>query len=205
MFWALLLGCAAVPFSIVLAIWSSRNWRGYGTTGKVFRPIAAALLPFVLLAYGGATFIGYAIWCEKVRHVDPGIGDAWVVPVGNDYSFGMIDIPEHGSLFKDDGSGSPEISDIVELAEVGDRIIGRSSSKGLFVFNTRSGELHPFLEFEAVQKEISPVPALQSANTFYIHRRWGILDLVAVIVIGSVGVALTVFGYRFFVRRPSRA
>src|SRR5687768_10851616 len=99
MIWALLLGCAAVPIAIALTIWSSRNWRESKSTTKLFRPIGAALLPFILLAYGGAAFIGYAVWCVKVRRVDPGIGDAWVVPVGNGYFFGMIDIPEHGSLF----------------------------------------------------------------------------------------------------------
>ena len=205
MFWALLLGCAAVPVSIVLAIWSSRNWRDSKPIARVVRPMAAALLPFILLAYGGITFIGYAIWCERVRHVDPGIGDGWAVPVANNYSFWMIYIPEHGSLGKEDGSSPAVISDIVELAEVGDRVIGRSTSQGLFILNTRSGELHAFLESEAVQREISPLPTLESANAFYIHRRWGLLDLVAITLIGSLGAALIFLGYRFFVRPPSYA
>ncbi len=204
MLWALLLGCAAVPVSIVLAIRSSRNWRHSGTAARIVRPIGAAVFPFVLLAYGGVAFIGYATWCERVRHVDPGIGDAWAVPVVNNYSFWMIDIPEHGSLGKEDGSSPAAISDVVELAEVGDRVIGRSTSKGLFILNTRSGELRAFLESEAVQKEVSPLPTLQSANDFYIHRRWGLLDLVAVTLIGSLGAALTFFGYRLFIRPPAR-
>jgi hypothetical protein len=205
MLWALLLGCAAVPVSIVLAIWSSRNGRGSKPIANVLRTIAAALLPFILLAYGGATFIGYAIWCERVRHVDPGIGDGWAVPVANNYSFWMIDVPDHGSLGKADGSSAAVISDVVELAEVGDRVIGRSTSKGLFVLNTRSGELNAFLESEAMPKEVSSLPPLQSANDFYIHRRWGLLDLVAVTLIGSLGAALIFLGYRFFIRPPSHA
>jgi len=205
MIWAVLLCCAAVPVSIALTIWSSRNWRESKSTTKLFRPIGAALLPFILLAYGGAAFIGYAVWCERVRHVDPGIGDGWAVPVANNYSFWMIDVPEHGSLTKDDGTRAPVISDIVELAEVGDRIIGRSTSKGLFILNTRSGELHAFLESDAVQKEISPMPTLQSANAFYIDHRWGPLDLAAVTVIGSLGAMLLFVGYRFFIRPPARA
>ena len=75
------------------------------------------------------------------------------VPVANNYSFWMIDIPEHGSLGKEDGSSPAVISDVVELVEVGDRVIGRSTSKGLFILNTRSGELHAFRESEAVQEK----------------------------------------------------
>jgi hypothetical protein len=59
------------------------------------------------------------------------------------------------------------------------------------------------MELEAVQKEISPLPTLQSANTFYLHRRWGFLDLIAVTLIGSLGAALIFLGYRFFIRSPS--
>lgn len=202
MLWTVLLGCAALPVSIALTIWSSRNWRESRSTTKLLRPIGAALLPFILLAYGGAAFIGYAVWCERVRHVDPGIGDGWAVPVANNYSFWMIDVPERGSLGKEDGSSAAVISDVVELAEMGDRIIGRSAAKGLFILNTRSGELHAFLESEAVQEEISPLPTLESANDFYIHRRWGLLDLVAVTLIGSLGLALVFLGYRFFIRPP---
>jgi hypothetical protein len=205
MLWALLLGCAAVPVSIGLAVRSRRNRQHSGTGAKIVRPIGAALFPFVLLAYGGVAFIGYATWCVRVRHVDPGIGDSWVVPVGNNYSFGMIDVPEHGSLLKEGSFGTPVVSDIVELAEASDRIIGRSNSKGLFVLNTRSDQLRSFLELDAFQKEISPLPTLQSANTFYLHRRWGFLDLVAVTVISSFGLALMFFGYRFFIRVPSGA
>ncbi|MDX6613543.1 MAG: hypothetical protein QOD75_2729 [Blastocatellia bacterium] len=202
MIWAVLLGCAAVPVSIALTIRSSRNWRESKSTTKLFRPIGAALLPFIILAYGGAALIGYAVWCERVRHVDPGIGDGWAVPVANNYSFWMIDVPEHGSLGKEDDSSAAVVSEVVELAEVGDRIIGRSTSKGLFILNTRSGELHAFLESDAVKKEISALPTLESANDFYIHRRWELLDLVAVTLIGSLGLALILLGYRFFIRPP---
>ncbi len=201
--WALLLGCAGVPAAVVLGVWSWRAEHRSRPNRGLVRPIAAALLPFILLLYGGVTFIAYGIWCEKVRHVDAGIGDSWMVPVGNDHFLCMIDIPEHGYLLKGGCSGSPAISDIVELAEVEDRIVGRSSSKGLFVFNTRSGELHPFLESEAVQKEISPLPTLQSANAFYMRRRWGWLDLLAVSIIGSLGAAIMFLWYRLFIRAPS--
>jgi hypothetical protein len=84
--WAVLLGCAAVPVAFAIAIWSVRSHKRVGAPVSLLRTGAAAILPFVLLAYGGVAFVGYAAWCELGRQVDPGIGDGWMVPVGNDVS-----------------------------------------------------------------------------------------------------------------------
>jgi hypothetical protein len=69
---------------VVLGLWSWWNQRRAVGRGGVLKPAAAAALPFLLLGYGGVAFTGYAIWCEAIRDVDPGLGDAWRVPVGND-------------------------------------------------------------------------------------------------------------------------
>jgi ABC-type dipeptide/oligopeptide/nickel transport system permease component len=92
-FWALILGVIAMPFSIALGLWSWWNERRAHRRGWVFKAVVAAALPFILLAYAGAAFGVYAIWCEAVRNVDAGIGDGCRVPVTNDYYFCMIDVP----------------------------------------------------------------------------------------------------------------
>jgi hypothetical protein len=201
--WAVVLGCAAVPFSVGLAIWRWRTQRCSRPNTSLLRPIAAALLPFILLTYGGLAFIAYATWCETKRHVDAGIGDSWMVPVANNHFFCMIDVPEHGYLLKGGCSGSPAVSNIVDLAEVGDQIIGRSDLGGPFVLDTRSGEERFFPELEDAQKQIPTPATLQSANSFYINHRWGWLDLLALLIIGSFGAVIMFGWYRLFIRMPS--
>jgi len=201
--WGVLFMCAGAPVSIGLAVWSWRTQRRVKPQAGLGRPIAAALLPCVLFAYGGIAFIGYAVWCEGVRHVDAGIGDSWMVPVGNDHFFCMIDVPEHGYLLKGGCSGSPPISNIVELAEVGSRIIGRSASDGPFVFDTSSSELRLFPDLPEARRTFPSPIVLESANKFYTHRRWGWNDLLALVILGSLAAVIMALWYRLFVRAPA--
>ena len=115
----------------------------------------------------------------------------------------VIDVPEHGYLLKRGCSGSPPVSDIVELAAVGDRVIGRSKSSGPFVFDTRSSELLVFRDLLEALRKFSPPPELQSANSFYIRRRWRWLDLAALGIIGTPGAGIIFLCYRLFIRGPS--
>jgi hypothetical protein len=136
-FWALLFGGAAVVCAVVLGLWSWWNQRrAFGRAG-IFKAVAAAALPFLLLGCVGAAFAGYAIWCEAVRHVDPGIGDGWRVPVGNDLYFCMIDVPDDGYLLKGGCSGAPIVHGITELAAAGDLVVGLSESSRPFVRSMR--------------------------------------------------------------------
>ncbi len=200
--WAVLLGCAGLPVGLALGLWSWRNQRRSPSRAGMLRPIAAAALPFVLLAFGGAAFIAYAIWCEEVRHVDAGIGDSWAVPVGNDHFFCMIDVPDDGYLLKGGCSGTPAVDDVSELTEVGDRIVGNSRSSGPFVLDTRSGALQTFATLEAALGQFSPRPSVQTANSFYVRRRWGWADLAAgVLTVVPAGGILIVW-FRRFIRVP---
>ena len=202
MLWGVLLSCLGAPFSIALGIWSWRSQRK-SRPGSLARPLAAAILPAVLLAYGAIAFISYAIWCGVARQVDPGLGDSWAVPIGNDYYFCMIDVTDHGYLMKGSCSGSPPVSDIVQLAAAGDRIIGQSNSSGAFVFDTSSDSLQTYDNLSSALQQMSPPPTLESPNTFYFRRRWSWLDLIAVIVI-ALPASLIIFSwYRLFIRAPS--
>ena len=118
--------------------------------------MAAAALPFLLLGYGGAAFLAYATWCEAVRGVDPGIGDSWQVPVGNDHYFCMIDVPESGSLLKSGCSGGSIVNGITELAVAGDLIVGNSKSNGPFILDTRTGALQTFASVDAATAGVRP-------------------------------------------------
>jgi hypothetical protein len=205
LFWALLLGGAAVVCAIALGLWSWWNERSTFGRGGIVRALAAAALPLLLLVYAGAAFAGYAIWCEAVRDVDPGIGDGWRVPVGNDHYFCMIDIPDDGYLLKGGCSGAPIVHGITELAAAGDLVFGNSESSGPFVLDTRTGALQTIASVDAALARITPRPILQRAADFYADRRWGRADAIAAVLIGVPAIAATISWYLWFIRsRPAR-
>jgi hypothetical protein len=76
-----------------------------------------------------------------VRDIDPGIGDSWRVPIGNDWYFCMIDVPDNGYLLKGGCSGAPIVDGITELALVGDLVVGKGDASRPFVLDTRTGVL----------------------------------------------------------------
>jgi hypothetical protein len=199
-FWAVILGAAAIVSAVVLGLWSWWKQRRAVGYARVLKVLAAAALPFLLVGYGGVAFGGYAIWCETVRHVDAGIGDVWQVPVGNDHYFCMIDVPENGYLLKGGCSGSPIVDEISELAATDDLVIGDSKSQGAFELDTRTGTLLRFTSMEAVLARTTPRPLLRSANDFYGYRRWGYADAVAAVLIAVQAIAITILWYFSFFR-----
>ena len=153
----------------------------------------------------GAAFGAYAIWCETVRGIDPGIGDGWRVPIGNDYYFCMINVPEEGYLLKGGCSGRPVVDQISELADAGDLVIGSSQSNGAFVLDTRTGTLQTFANLDAALAHLPTRPTLQTAAEFYTDRRWGGADAIAAVLIGAPAIGATMLWYFCFIRaRPAR-
>lgn len=205
-FWALILGAAAVPVSIALGFWSWWNERRTHGRGWIFKAVIAAALPFILLGYAGAAFVMYWIWCEGVRDVDAGIGDTWRVPIGHDYYFCMIDVPDHGYLLKGGCSGSPIVDGITEVGAAGDFVFGKSESPGPFTLDTRTGALRTVASLDDAIPSMTPRPILRTANDFYNDRRWGRADVLAAAVIAAPAFAVTIFWYVWFIRsRPARA
>jgi hypothetical protein len=199
-FWALILGVLAIPFSIALGLWSWWNHRSAAGPARVLKILAAAALPFLLLGYGGAAFGVYAIWCEAIRNVDAGIGDSWRVPVGNDHYFCMIDVPDHGYLLKGGCTGSPIVDGITELGVAGDLVFGKSESSGPFMLDTRSGALQNVASMDAALARVTPRPTLRTADEFYNDHRWGQADLIAAVLIAVPAVAVAMAWYFWFIR-----
>jgi predicted PurR-regulated permease PerM len=96
LFWAvigtILAGVAAVVLGVATA-WLTRRVQHWRRTAI----LAAAVLPFLCLAWAGAVFFFQAIVNETLFHRDPGLGDAWHTPLPNGYSLLMIDETDHGS------------------------------------------------------------------------------------------------------------
>jgi hypothetical protein len=202
LFWGLLLGAAAVVCGAVLALWSWWNHRRTLGPTRVFKPLAAGALPFLLLVYGGAAFAAYAVWCEAIRDVDPGIGDSWRVPIGDEWYFCMIDVPDNGYLLKGGCTGAPIVHGITELRAANHVVVGNSESSGAFRLDTRTGTLQTFANMDAALDQMTPRPILESANDFYANRRWGKADVFAAVLIGLPAIAAAIFWYRWFIRSP---
>jgi hypothetical protein len=82
------------------------------------------------------------------------------VPIGNDYFFCMIDVPDDGYLLKGGCSGAPIVHGITELAAADDLVFGNSESSGPFALDTRTGALQTFANVDAALARITPRPSL---------------------------------------------
>lgn len=201
--WAVIFGGVAVVSAVVLGLWSLRSHRAVVGRREVFKAVAAAALPLLMFGYAGATFAAYAIWCETIRGVDPGIGDGWQVPVGNDHYFCMIDVPEEGYLLKGSCSGAAIVDGITRIGSSGDLVFGNSTSSGAFVFDTRTGALQTFANMDAAVARITPRPILEGAGEFYTRHRWGYADAVAAALVAVPAMVIAIFWYVWFIRARS--
>lgn len=155
--------------------------------------------PFIMLPYFSIMFIVYAILCYA-RGVDSGIGDDWLVPLGNGYSLIMIDNPDDGSIcLSSDTYRGMKVDGIRKLMQVDSCIVGYAvdprtqlqplamQSGRYFLFNTTSGAATYFateasLRHAASQQGITSL-ALQSTENFYFHMRWCWIDLLSVLIV----------------------
>jgi hypothetical protein len=200
--WLLIFGCIGLPVAGGLATCSWLWGRKRGKPSR-WRAVAAAALPFVLIAVGLGWFFAYAAYSWSVRRVDPALGDSSAVPLKHNYFFCMIDVPDDGYLMKGECSGSPPVAKITEIAEAGDAIVGVSREIGPFVFDLRSGEVARFSTVAEAASKVSPAPVLKSADAFYRERRFGWQDLVAVALLGTAVVGVSALWLLRFVRPPS--
>ena len=138
----------------------------------------------MLLLYGVFAFGAYALWCETVRGVDPGLGDSWVVPVSNGYTFNMGDLTDKGYLRGP--SGEQLQYGIERLGAAGD-VVAFESDGNFYIFNTRTRTPQAIasesLAIATLRASHGTDSSLLEPNTFYLERRWGPLDMLAFIVI----------------------
>jgi len=157
-----------------------------------------AALPFLLLAYSAIAFGAYAIWCERARGVDPGLGDSWRVPLDHGYVLEMIDLPENAFIEQPTGSDQP----VTAIATRGPFIYGEDDHHLPFVIDTRSGQMQRFANRKDAQPQLhafgldhSPI---QSPSDYYYRHRWTRLDAGAAVVLALPFLLLvTLVAFRF--------
>lgn len=184
-FLLVILSVAAFFPAILLGARARSLSRGQPLMTRLRRMAFAAAVPYLWLGYFGAAFIVYALWCEEVRGVDPGLGDGWYVPLQNGYSLDMIDTHDNPTLRE----GPIAILSNLELLGVqGEFVYGRRGFQGYYLFNTLSAEMEQFGSEEkflsAMETHgLDPPGEMQSAVSFYFRERWGFADVAAVALI----------------------
>ncbi|MBW8524564.1 hypothetical protein K0U91_03950 [Chryseobacterium chendengshani] len=155
---------------------------------KLFIGFSAPFIGFYSLyifAFLGSVFV------SEIKNVDMGVGDAWFVPLENKYELLFINLPETAFIAKHD-NGEILVSDITDIEERNNIILGKKDSDSFFSFNTDTEELKEFDNKEALSKAYDKIK-LENAYKFYSEKRddisgsWfimvGIISLLASIIL----------------------
>ncbi len=191
---------------LVLAVIGSAV--GAGITAILLRKhpaVRARYLPkivlfiFLCLPYFGVAFIVYSLWCTTIRGVDFGIGDTWNVRLENGYELVAIDSFEypfisHGDTTVVDGITGIAQSHDVLLLKTGktDRDQPGEHRDPFILLNMATSITEPYTTESALRAAATRhgTAAFQweAPEMFYTKRRWGVLDLLAVLLILTVPV-----------------
>lgn len=189
--------------------------------------LAAILLPFACLVWGGCVFVLQAVVNEGVLHRDVGMGDSWHAPLPNGYAILMIDVTDQGWVYnprtQPDDSGVAEKEDAVSgvrhLQVSGNYILGDIDSHSFehagtdsnaidsyFLLDTASGKRSNFADYESLRHEAAQhniTLKLEPIESVYSHYRFSWFDVFAGILF--VGPPLAAFLVLvFWVRRIRR-
>lgn len=155
--------------------------------------LLACIAPFVVLyTFYIVGIIGLSIVSEN-KKVDIGIGDAWYIPLKNNYELLFIDIPEQAGINKE--NGRTLVSGVTKIEEYGNQIFGKTFDNKYFLVDTKTDEVKTFdAEKQLITFHADKKVNLVDATEFYSERKdeimgyWpmliGILSLI--ISIGAV-------------------
>lgn len=132
---------------------------------------------------------------STIKNVDIGIGDAWYVPLPDNCQLLFIDIPEQAYIEK---NGQTVISEVSQLQQVDNKILGKTGSNKYFFYNTTTNELKEFTtENELIIQNSNIKPNLINAIEFYSDKRndiaGGALIFVGItsLIVSIVAIYLT--------------
>lgn len=149
----------------------------------------AILAPFVgLYSLYICGIIGSSIVSEKFN-VDIGFGDAWYVPLEDDFQLIFIDSPGQAFIGKD---GQAVVSSVSEIEQNGNQILGKAYGNNYFSYNTKTNELKNFSsEDELVISNSNTKLKLINAFDFYEAKKKEIVGVWFTIV-GVFSVIISV-------------
>ena len=157
--------------------------------------ILAFVAPFVgLYTFYICGIIGMSIVSEN-KNIDIGIGDAWYVPLENNYQLLFIDLPEQANISKE--SGLILVSEVSKIEEYRNQIFGETFDDKYFLVNTKTDEVKTFdTEKELSALHINKKLHLIDAAKFYSERKdllmgywlWLVGLLSFIISIGAIWI-----------------
>lgn len=155
--------------------------------------LLACIAPFVMLyTFYIVGIIGLSIVSGN-KKVDIGIGDAWYIPLKNNYEMLFIDILEQAGI--NNSNGRTLVSGVTKIEEYGNQIFGKTFDDRYFLVDTKKDEVKTF----DTEKQLAGLHSamklnLIDATEFYSARKddimgyWplliGVLSLI--ISIGAV-------------------
>jgi hypothetical protein len=158
-------------FSFVCAVIS--GVLTYFISGKDKRKrkiLLACIAPFAMLyTFYIVGIIGLSIVSGN-KKVDIGIGDAWYIPLKNNYEMLFIDIPEKADI--NNGNGRMLVSGVTKIEEYGNQIFGKTFDDRYFLIDTKKDEVKTFdTEKQLVVLHSAMKLNLVDATEFYSERK----------------------------------
>ena len=175
--WFTIAGAFASALALVLALnnWSSQRLESGRVRWRTLIPSVA--LPYSVVVYVAVTFVIYAVWCERVRGVDAGVGEYHYVPLANGYT---LEIVATGRAFVEDPEGQRLPLRFDRLGAFQHLVFGRLAPAEFFILDTQTGEITTYASEDALPS------ALQLPRELYHELRWGSPDILAALLVISV-------------------
>lgn len=109
------------------------------------------------------------------KKVDVGIGDAWYVPLKNDYQLLFIDLPEQASI--NNGNGLTLVSQVTKIEELDNQVFGKTFDNEYFFVDLKKDEVKTFhTEKELSALHVNKKLNLVDATEFYSDRKDDIMS-----------------------------
>ena len=115
------------------------------------------LLTFLTPIVGIASYVGSSVIAmiiiSELLNVDIGFGDSWKAPLPNGYQLISVDMPDNGSIYKDDDHRTEGIDGVQQIEVIGDSVIGLSSNK-YFLLDTKIHKVTYYPSVFELQKSV---------------------------------------------------
>ena len=129
------------------------------------------LLTFLTPIVGIASYVGSSVVAmiiiSELLNIDLGFGDSWKAPLPNGYQLISVDMPDNGSIYKDDDHRIEDIDGVRQIEVIGDSVIGLSGNK-YFLLDTKIHKVTYYPSVFELQNRIGkPNIVLISNDDYY--------------------------------------
>ena len=150
------------------------------------------LLTFLTPIVGIAGYVGSSviamILISELLNVDIGFGDSWKAPLPNGYQLISVDVPDNGSIYKDDDHHAESIDGVQQIKVIGDSVIGLSGNK-YFLLDTKIHKVTYYPSVFELQKSVRKSNIALISNDDYF---WAVREK-AYIIGGIICLLFTLF------------